>query len=344
MNILVLCGGESAERVVSWASGDAVANWIAQAGHRVMKYDPEKIGAFNAADEPLAPPEIGLAAPLPSHRNGYNPTTVRGLLEAIDQIKPDVIFPILHGGRGEDGTLQALLEWINVPFTGSGSLSCGLAMDKRLTRELFAAHGIPITAGFAVRQDQLADAAFVTREIEAKMGFPVVVKPVHGGSTVGLTKVMDGAGLGDALKAVAQQQDDALIEDLFEGRELTVTVVDGAAYPVIEIRPKVGFYDYANKYTSGRTEYLCPAPLDEAIAVRLQEAAVSAFDTLQCEGFARVDFLLNSQNELICLEVNTLPGMTLHSLVPKAARANGEEPPVLMQRIIDCAVRKFKTA
>ncbi|MBU0509367.1 hypothetical protein KKH27_11100 [bacterium] len=144
MRVLVLCGGESAERIVSHASGDAVATWIEAAGHTAIKYDPEKPGAFYHTNEPMAPPEIGLAAPLPRRHDGYDPTAVRGLLDAIDGVEPDVIFPILHGGRGEDGTLQALLEWTGVPYTGSGVLASSVAMNKLFSRTLFQSAGIPV--------------------------------------------------------------------------------------------------------------------------------------------------------------------------------------------------------
>lgn len=339
MNVLVLCGGESAERVVSWSSGDAVAVWLEQAGHRATKYDPENPGVLRTADDLMAPSEIGVSAPLPTSHNGYDPKTVRGLLQAMDVVKPDIVFPILHGGRGEDGTLQALLDWVGMPYTGSGALACKLAMNKHYSRMQFQAAGIPVAKGFVVHRENLHDAAEARKEIERSCGYPVVVKPLCGGSTVGLSKVYESGELDAALRAVGEQHDDALIEALFEGRELTVTVVNGEAYPVVEICPKVGFYDYANKYNAGRTEYLCPAPLDEAAARELQQRAVDVFRVLGCADFARVDFLLNGRGESICLEVNTLPGMTHHSLVPKAARARGEEPPVLMQRILDSAMR-----
>ncbi|MDD5087377.1 MAG: D-alanine--D-alanine ligase [bacterium] len=339
MNVLVLCGGESAERVVSWASGDAVAAWLEQAGHHAMKYDPEKPGALRTAADLMAPPEIGVAAPPTAWRNGYDPRTVRGLLQAMDAAKPDIVFPILHGGRGEDGTLQALLDWVGMPYTGSGASACKLAMNKHQSRMMFQAAGIPVAAGFVADRKTFRDVAAIRNEIERLCGFPVVVKPLCGGSTVGLTKVYEPDGLVGALREIGEQHDDALIEALFDGRELTVAVVDGAAYPIVEIRPKIGFYDYANKYNVGRTEYLCPAPIPSDTALRMQTQAVEAYRILGCADFARVDFLLNGAGEFICLEVNTLPGMTHHSLVPKAARARGEEPPGLMQKILDSAAR-----
>jgi D-alanine-D-alanine ligase len=339
MKVLVLCGGESAERVVSWASGDAVGGWLAEAGYDVIKGDPEQPGQVWRVDETMAPHEIGLAAPPPRHYGQYDARTVEGLLKLFEQQKPDLVFPILHGGRGEDGTLQALLEWVKVPFTGSRALACGLAMNKYLACILFRTAGVPTPINFVVTQKKLGDVAIIEKQINSEMGFPVVVKPLYGGSTVGLTKVHNAAELSDALKAVQEQYDDALIEDLFEGRELTCTVVDGEAYPLVEIKPKVGFYDYSNKYTAGRTEYLCPAPVKAETTERIQSDAAKAFHALGCRGFARIDFLLNEQEEFVCLEVNTLPGMTKHSLVPMAARAHGENLPQLMKKLVVCALR-----
>ena len=345
MKVMVLCGGASAERVVSWASGDAVAGWIAEAGHEVVKYDPEQPGRLFRPDEILAPAEIGVVAPPPKELNGYHPRTVRSLLDQIDAAKPDLVFPILHSGYGEDGTLQALLEWLNLPFAGSGSVACALAMDKHIGKVVMESEGVPVLSDFVVERQFLEKyTEEIDEQIREMLEYPVVVKPLKGGSTVGLSKVQSTAELATALKLVEEQHDDAIIESLFAGREITVTVVDNEAYPVIEIRPKAGFYDYSNKYTAGRTEYLCPAPIPEAVAAAVQEAAIMAFESLGCSGFARIDFLLGDDNKFVCLEVNTLPGMTKSSLVPKAARARGLEPVQLMHKIMDCALQKFTRA
>jgi len=336
MRVLVLCGGESAERIVSLASGDAVASWLAQAGHEVMKYDPEQPGRLHSSDEPLAPEAIGLAAPPPIGRRGFDPSVVLALLDAIDTAKPDLVFPILHGGYGENGTLQALLDWVNMPYAGSGSLASGLAMNKEWSRAAFRAAGVPITEGFVVPERQSDVVGLVRKRIESSFGYPAVIKPLWGGSTIGLSKVHSPSDVEAAVRAVEALADRVLVEAHFTGREIAATVVADEAYPLVEIRPKEGFYDYSNKYTSGRTDYLAPAPLGRSETDAIQRAAVTAFRCLGCSGFARVDFLLGEGGRFVCLEVNTLPGMTQSSLVPKAARAKGEEPPRLMQRIIDC--------
>jgi D-alanine-D-alanine ligase len=338
MKVLVLCGGESAERVVSWASGDAVAGWLSEAGHEAIKYDPETPGVLCSAHERMAPDTIGVSAPLPVTRGQYDGATLRGLLDALDRVGPDVVFPILHGGRGEDGTLQAILEWVGIPYTGSHALACGLAMNKHHARLVFKAHGVPITDGFVVPRERMSDSEYARRRISSSFGYPAVVKPLSGGSTVGLTKVHRPDDVGAALMAVSGLGDQALIEAHFAGREIAATVVDDEAYPLVEIKPKSGFYDYTNKYTSGRTDYVCPAEISPAESARIQTAALTAFRALGCSGFSRVDFLLGENGDCVCLELNALPGMTQNSLVPKAARARGEEPPELMQKILECTL------
>jgi D-alanine-D-alanine ligase len=344
MKVLVLCGGESVERVVSWASGDAVAAWLSEAGHETTKYDPETPGALRSVHERMAPDAIGIAAPLPVAHGEYDATTLRGLLDALDRVRPDVVFPILHGGRGEDGTLQAILDWVGIPYAGSPALACGLAMDKHHARLVFKVHGVPITDGFVVPFEHMADGEYVRRRISHNFGYPAVVKPQNGGSTVGLTKVYQPDDVAGALAAVSALGDQALIEAHFTGREIAATVVADEAYPLVEIQPKSGYYDYANKYTSGRTDYVCPAEISPEESARIQTAALTAFRALGCAGFSRVDFLLGPNGDFVCLELNTLPGMTQNSLVPKAARAKGEQPPELVQKILECALVSVQRA
>lgn len=330
------------ERIVSLASGDAVGGWLTEAGYDVLKFDPENPDRVHRAEERMSPLEIGLGAPPPLGNGMLNTQAVRGLLNVIDGERPDVVFPIFHGGYGENGTLQALLEWIGIPYTGSNMLASAMAMNKHIACAAMARAGVPVSEGFVVAREHL-QVPEVAARIEATLGYPVVIKPVNGGSTVGLTKVKDRADLPAAVEAIREQGDDALIEVQFTGREITVAVVAGEAYPAVEIRPREGYYDYSNKYTSGRTDYLCPAPISERESRELQSSAVTAFEALGCSGFARVDFLLADNGMFVCLEVNTLPGMTTHSLVPKAARVRGEEPPALMRKIVNCALQRFGT-
>ncbi len=318
------------------ASGDAVAKWIAALGHDVLKYDPERPGLLFRYDESIAPPAIGMDAPSLRNSRDFNPRVVRELLEILEREQIEMVFPILHGGYGENGTLQSLLEWVGMPYTGSGPLSCASAMHKPTAKALMHAAGVPLARGFDVDERELNKVESVKDRIAAAFGYPAIVKPQSGGSTVGLTVLQSEHDLGNALDSIREQHDGALIEQLFVGREIAATVVDGVAFPLIEIRPKQGIYDYANKYTAGRTEYICPAELPSGMAEAIQRSAVNVFRSLGARGFARVDFLAND-NEFICLELNSLPGMTATSLVPKAAKAYGWTAEELIAKILETA-------
>lgn len=342
MKILVLCGGESVERNVSVASGDAVGSWLAEAGYEVVKYDPQHPGRTYGPQDLMAPPEIGLVAPDIMANDGPDMETIRGLADVIETEQPAMVFPILHGGYGEDGTLQAVLDWMNVPYTGSGVLACALAMHKVHARRVMQSVGVPTTEGFVVTGAEFKDPGAVAGQIKSSFGFPVIVKPVSGGSTIGLTKVRASEELAAALQTVRSLGDDALVEAQFDGREIAVTVVAGEAFPLIEIRPRQGFYDYANKYTSGRTDYIHPPEVSTRAAASISKAAEQVFKALGCSGFARLDFLINDHEEFVCLEANTLPGMTKgYGLVPKAARAKGWDGPQLVRRIVECALERY---
>jgi D-alanine-D-alanine ligase len=343
MRVLLLCGGESVERNVSLASGNSVADWLIVGGHEVTKYDPEEPGVFHFGAVHLGGEEIGLNAPTEVLRHGFNTATVKGLIHAIETVRPDVVFPVLHGGTGEDGTVQSLLSWIGIPYTGSGPRASQIAMNKDITRRLLKEIGIPVAEGFAAPQARATDAEWVAQNIAQITGYPAVIKPMNGGSTVGLTIVELPEEIADALKQVAAIHDLPLIEKYFVGREMTATVMDGECYPLIEIRAKDGFYDYANKYSPGRTEYVCPVELPRRIEDEIKNAAVNAFNVIGCAGVARIDFLV-TDTEFICLEVNTIPGMTAaYGLVPKAAKANGVRPVELVQKLLDCALRTAGT-
>jgi D-alanine-D-alanine ligase len=339
MKIVVLCGGDSSERVVSLASGDAVGEWLASAGYEVTKLDPAKPDSVFRAEQPMAPPQIGAAPPEARPSKKFEPSRVSRFLSALEKLAPDAAFPILHGGWGEDGKLQGLLEWIELPYTGSGPLACALAMNKQKAKDIWNSLGILTPKGIVVPLQSVAPNLLgknqrVIKDALSITGLPAVFKPLHGGSTVGLTIVKEESEITGAVRSVVELGEDLLIETYIDGREITATIVGNQAMPLIEIRPHEGFYDYHNKYTSGRSDYLCPAPLEEAVAERIKRTALQAYHALDCRGFARVDFLLTADNQAFCLELNTLPGMTQHSLVPKAARAAHIEPPQLVDRIV----------
>jgi len=241
--------------------------------------------------------------------------------------KTDAVFIALHGEFGEDGELQAILESKGVPYTGSGPASCRLAFDKRLTRETLAAEGIPVPSG-----------AIVTAPSPAcPIALPAVVKPTRQGSSVGCHRVFDAEGWFDAVRDALSYHGEAVVEAYIPGRELTVGVVGDQVLPVVEIRTPEGYYDYRAKYTKGLTEYLCPAPLKAAETGEAQALAMRVFRALGAEGLGRVDFRLTPEGGLFVLELNSIPGFTETSLLPKAAAAAGIDFATLCDRILNLA-------
>lgn len=332
MKIAVLMGGTSAERDVSLASGLAVARALKNCGHEVLALDCAYADCrvdFQAAGEAKIVQET--PADLRDREQELN----RNLLSVVELLlreKVEVVFNALHGGYGENGQLQAVLELNSIPFTGSGSLASALGMDKHLSKILFQGSLVP-TADWL----RITDAAQVDRHKVAALGMPLVVKPNEQGSTVGLSIVRSFQEIDAALERAFHYGRTVLIETYIPGRELTVAVLGSEVLPVIEIIPRSGFYDYEAKYQSGKTTYQVPADLPAALAEDIQAAALRAFSALNCRGYGRIDFRLREDGKFFCLEVNTLPGMTATSLVPKAARAVGIEFDQLVQRIVSLA-------
>jgi D-alanine-D-alanine ligase len=246
--------------------------------------------------------------------------------------KTDVVFLALHGTYGEDGQVQARLEKLGVPYTGCGVEASRLAFDKVITKQRCVEARVP-TAKFMV-----FDALGATWP----MGWqpPVVLKPVRQGSSVGLQFVDRVADFGAALTEALRHDTQVLMEERIVGRETTVAILDGQALPIVEVRPKEGTYDYTNKYTAGKTDYYCPAPFDPPVTAAIQQAALGAFKAVGGRDYARVDVMVRANGEPVVLEVNTLPGMTETSLLPKAAAAAGIGYPELCQRMIDLAMKR----
>lgn len=254
---------------------------------------------------------------------------VPALLAAIQRSEVDRVFIILHGRGGEDGALQGALEALGVPYTGSNVLGSALAMDKIRSKWLWQRLDIP-TADFAiVYEDTTAD------ELAQELPLPLVVKPSTEGSTVGITLAHDLATLEAGLDLARQHDSEVLAEKLIDGPEYTVAIIGKSALPVIKIVPAAGFYDYHAKYQSDDTAYLIPSGLTPDEEQRMQEFATEAFDSVGASGWGRVDLMLDSENRPYVLEVNTAPGMTSHSLVPKAAEAVGIEFADLCTQILD---------
>ena len=244
----------------------------------------------------------------------------------------EAVFLALHGTYGEDGTVQSELERLGLPYTGCGVAASLFAFDKVVTKRRCEKAGVP-TARFQVFNQAGA-------EWPAGWNPPVVLKPTRQGSSVGLQFVDATAGFPAALAESLRHGGEVVMEERILGRETTVGILDGQALPVVEVRPKSGSYDYTNKYTAGRTEYFCPAELDAETTNRIQSAALGAFHAIGGRDYARVDVMVTPEGHPVVLEVNTLPGMTETSLLPKAAAAAGLDFPSLCQKMLDLALRR----
>jgi D-alanine-D-alanine ligase len=327
MRITVLLGGTSAERDVSIASGLRIVQALRSRGHDVTAFDtasgviPQDAEAAVAAEGMKAePPSLESLATM--ERVSLSPSL--GSVPAVREA--DVVFLALHGGQGEDGTIQALLDLSGVRYTGSGHLASALAMDKDLSKQLFRAAGVA-TADWLMAPVQAAD-------VERELGLPVIVKPSKQGSTVGLTLVRTADQLAAAITEAQRYDDEVMIESFVAGRELTVSILGDEALPVGEIIPKHELYDYECKYTAGMAVEEFPAKLAADEAERLQALALRAYHALKLRGYARIDFRRRRDGVAFCLEANTLPGMTELSLMPQAAQAAGISFSELCERIV----------
>jgi D-alanine-D-alanine ligase len=334
LRITVLMGGTSSERDVSLASGIRVAEALRSRGHDVHAVDPARGEISLEEQRALAGGVVVQTAP-PSQD-----ALRRMAREALPKMastlprsgETDVVFLGLHGGTGEDGTIQAMLDLTGVPYTGSGHLASALAMDKDLSKQLFRQSGVT-TADWLM-------APVTAEQVEERLGFPVIVKPSKQGSTVGLSIVREPAQLQAAIDQAFEFDDEVMIEEFIAGRELTVGILGGDALPVGEIIPKHEIYDYECKYTPGMAEEEFPAKLTSAEAARIQQEARTAFRALKLGGYARIDFRMSQDGRFYCLEANTLPGMTQTSLIPQAAAAAGISFPELCDRIVRLAAAR----
>jgi D-alanine-D-alanine ligase len=346
MKVAVLMGGHSTEREVSLATGRGIAKALESIGHEVVRLDiasdeqslvpvwkvldkrTEAGRKSTEANGPLFP------VPLVGDGGGVSPSG-RGW-----EGRSDIVFIALHGGFGENGGIQALLEMMGMPYTGSGPLASAMAMDKDVSKRLFRQAGVHTAPWFSVGRGN--EAAVVAERILGTFGFPCVIKPNDQGSTVGLTIVDRSEGIRDAVKLALKTGEEALIEQYIPGRELTVAILGDEALPVVEIHPEHGIYDYACKYRKGLSAYTVPAKIPKAVEREIQSQALKAFRALKCRGYGRVDFRFDPEAGLFCLEVNSLPGMTETSLVPKAAQAAGLSFEQLVARIMELATKNVK--
>lgn len=351
MDIVVLAGGLSTERDVSFVTGSMVSKALRKNGHRVilldvfMGYSDKKEdvrGIFERAEEvsvqvegiPTEAPDLEAvkASRADQSENFFGPNVIE-----ICQMA-DVVFMALHGENGENGKIQAAFDLFGIKYTGTGYLGSALAMDKNIAKQFFEVHGIPTPRGIAMKRDKQI------RDFDRTgLTLPCVVKPCCGGSSIGVSIVRTKEEYEDALQEAFRWEEEVLIEDFVEGREFSVGVLDGEALPVIEIAPVEGFYDYKNKYKAGSAVETCPADLPEEIAKQMQDFAVGVTKALGLGAYSRMDFLLNDRNQMFCLEANTLPGMTPTSLLPQEAQAVGIGFEELCERLVRSSLEKYES-
>ena len=344
MNIAVLCGGLSAERDVSITGGILIARALRERGHKVVLIDSffGYTGEYSSVTElftseqrdipiPVGESEPDLEAVKASRCQNDDSVLGSNVIEICRAA--DISFLALHGEEGENGKLQATFDVMGIKYTGSGSLGSALAMNKTISKNLFIHAGIPTPAGITVYRGK---APF------ENVGFPCVVKPCSGGSSVGTSIVHSLNEYDAALELAFKYEDAVIVEQYIVGRELTCGVIDGKAMPIIEIVPKHGFYDYKNKYQAGLTEELCPAPISAALTEKIQRMSECVNDVLMIEAYSRVDFLMDKNENLFCLEANTLPGMTPTSLVPQMAKTQGKSYGALCEELIAVSLKKYE--
>ena len=303
LRVAVLMGGRSAEREVSINTGEQVAEALSAAGHSVIRIDSGS----------------------------------REFVSRLEETRPDVVFICLHGRFGEDGTVQGLLELLELPYVGSGVLASALAMDKVMSKHFFAHAGLPTPAYRSVRRGDAVD----IEAVSAELGSKTVVKPANEGSAIGVTIAHDPSELPPALEEAFRFDDSVLIEEFVAGVEVTVGVIgndDPIALPTLEIVPEHEFYDYESKYVPGMSQHIIPARVSEEARAECERLALAAHRALGCRGMSRTDTIVTAEGGVQLLEVNTIPGMTSTSLLPDAARAAGIEFPALCDRLVRLAL------
>jgi D-alanine-D-alanine ligase len=306
--VAVLKGGRSLERQVSLRSGARVEDALERLGHDVVALDVNQ-----------------------------------DLISCLRDASPDVAFIAMHGRDGEDGTVQELLEILDIPYTGSGVLACVRATDKVLAKHLMIEAGIPTPEFFAFSETAFRElgAADALPAIEERLDFPIVVKPSSQGSALGIKFARSAADVPSALVAAFSYDSRVLLERHVDGRDLAVSILDGEPLPVVEAVPRNDeFYDFEARYEIGRTEFVCPAELPDGVTEQAQELALRTYRLLGCSAFGRVDLMLGAGGELTVLEANPIPGLTETSLLPQAAEAAGISFDELVERIVELALER----
>ncbi|MDQ3021388.1 MAG: D-alanine--D-alanine ligase [Bacteroidota bacterium] len=345
MKIALITGGPSAEREVSVASSKSILKALRDLGHNVKVIDPIH-GDKKVSEEFIFKNGVTKESPSIEKLREIKNSSDRNILKCINSElfdNVDLAFLGVHGKFGEDGKIQTLLELRGINYTGSDIFSSALAMDKDISKIILNSIAVKTPDWFILQKNSNPNYEQINRKILGSFGYPCVVKPNDEGSTVGLSIVkpdVEDVQLQNAIELAFYYSDKVLIEQFVKGRELTVPIIGEEAFPVIEIRPKDGFYDYEHKYTKGMTEYFCPAEISKEIEQKAKEDSLKAHRTIGCKVYSRIDFILDDKNDLYCLEVNTLPGMTETSLVPKSAAANGMSFEDLIKKLIELSLQK----
>lgn len=302
--VAVVCGGASREREISLQTGQGVLEALGRLGYQAVSVDFDADFANRLAAE-----------------------------------KPDMVFNGLHGGAGEDGTVQAILDWLRIPYQGSATRASAVAMDKWLTKSLLIAEGLPAPPGLIV---QLEGAW--PPPVPPTIGLPCVVKPVAEGSAVNVHIVREAREWPDAVRSAASGDSRLLVERYIEGREFTVAILERSALPVVEITPHDEFYSYTAKYAPGGSTHTVPAKIPDGLARKMQDCALRLHRALGCRDYSRVDILMDRADDISVLECNTLPGLTGTSLFPDAARAAGLSYDALVERLVTLALARAQGA
>ena len=350
MKIVVLAGGLSTERDVSFKTGEMVTKALRENGHQVILLDvfmgysnkeEDLTGIFDRAEAvsvkvaaiPETAPDLEKvkAQRKDQSDNFFGPNVIELCRMA------DIVFMALHGENGENGKIQAAFDLFGIRYTGTGYLGSALAMNKGMAKQLFLENGIPTPRGTSLKRGE--DAAKIET---CGIHFPCVVKPCSGGSSIGVSIVHDKAEYEQALKEAFRWENELVIEEYVKGREFSVGVIDFQALPISEIAPVEGFYEYKNKYKAGSTVETCPAELSEQITKEMQGYAEKVAEVLGLNTYSRTDFLLDAEDHIFCLEANTLPGMTPTSLLPQEAKVTGVDFNQLCEKLIESSMRKYK--
>lgn len=346
MKIVVLAGGTSSERDVSLVTGTMIYHALKDNGHQVVLldvylgydgdtaslnsdiFDLKKDWSANISAVKENNPDINQIKAIRKGNsdNFFGP----GVIDICSM--SDIVFLALHGENGEDGKIQAAFDLMGIKYTGTDYTSSAIAMDKAISKEIFHFYHIPTPSGIHIKKGESFEWD----------GYPCVVKVCNGGSSVGVSIVNSKTEMDTALINAFTYGTDVVIEQYIKGREFSVGVIDGKALPIIEIAPLVGFYDYKNKYQAGSAVETCPADLSPSVTKKMQKIAEDVFMALRLKTYARMDFMLNDNHEIFCLEANTLPGMTPTSLLPQEAKATGMDFNSLCEKILEISLNKYR--